>query len=123
MKRIIIVILTMLILSGICYAQPTELTERELLVQLCEKVDFINKGIARIEETMVSNTEKISQLDIRTTVNEQNISSMLERIKELAGTWNWLLGLFASLLLGMFVYLWKGVYGNRRTNHKNNQIA
>ena len=121
MKRIIIVILTMLILSGICYAQPTELTERELLVQLCEKVDFINKGIARIEETMVSNTEKISQLDIRTTINEQNIASVLERIKELAGTWNWLLGLFATLLLGMFVYLWKGVYG--KTNHKINRIV
>ena len=49
MKRIIIVILTMLILSGICYAQPTELTEREMLIQLCGKVDFINEGITRIE--------------------------------------------------------------------------
>ena len=46
MKRIITLILMMLILSGICYAQPQQLTERELLVQLCEKVDFINKGIA-----------------------------------------------------------------------------
>ena len=120
MKRIITLILMMLILSGIGYAQPQQLTERELLIQLCGKVDFINEGMARIEKIMVSNTEKISQLDIRTTINEQNISSMLDRIKELAGTWNWLLGLFATLLLGMFVYLWKGVYGNRRTNHKTN---
>ena len=118
MKRIIIVILLMLILSGIGYAQPIPLTEREMLVQLCGKVDFINEGIARIEKIMISNTEKISQLDIRTTINEQNIVSMLERIKELAGTWNWLLGLFATLLLGMFVYLWKGVYGNNRRNAK-----
>ena len=86
MKKIILIFLATLIFSGIGYAQPTQLTERELLVQLCEKVDFINKGISRIEEIMVSNTEKISQLDIRTTINEQNIASMLDRIKELAGT-------------------------------------
>jgi predicted PurR-regulated permease PerM len=120
MKRIILIIIAVLIFSGIGYMQPTQLTERELLIQLCEKVDYINSGIARIEKTMALNTEKISQLDIRTTINEQNIGSMLERIKELAGTWNWLLGLFATLLLGMFVYLWKGVYGNRKASHKNN---
>ena len=118
MKKIILIIFIVLIFSGIGYTQPTELTEREMLIQLCGKVDFINEGIARIEKIMVSNTEKISQLDIRTTINEQNIASMLDRIKELAGTWNWLLGLFATLLLGMFVYLWKGVYG--KTNHRTN---
>ena len=120
MKKIILIILAALIFSGVGYSQPIPLTERELLLQLCEKVENINSGITRIEKIMVSNTEKINQLDIRTTINEQNIGSILERIKELAGTWNWLLGLFATLLLGMFVYLWKGVYGNRRTNHKTN---
>ena len=119
MKRIITLILMMLILSGIGYAQPTELTERELLVQLCEKVDYINTSLTRIEKAISSNTEKIGQLDIRVTINEQNIGSSLERIKELAGTWNILLGLFATLLLGMFVYLWKGVYG--RVNSKKVQ--
>ena len=120
MKKIILIILAVLIFSGVSYAQPVPLTERELLLQLCEKVTFINEGIARIENTMISNTEKISQLDIRTTINEQNISSMLDRIKDLANVWNILLGLFATLLLGMFVYLWKGVYGNRKTGNKNN---
>lgn len=120
MKSVILIILAVLIFSGIGYSQPTQLTERELLIQLCEKVDYINSGIARIEKTIASNTEKISQLDIRTTINEQNIGSILDRIKELAGVWNWILGLFATLLLGMFVYLWRGVYGNRKTSNKNN---
>ena len=126
MKRIIIIILAVLILSGICYAQGSSLTDRELLLQLYEKVSFINDSISRIENKFVSieskadvAMEKADVLKNRVTVNEQSILSILEKIKELATNWNRLMIVFLTFIFSMFTYIGVGVYG-RRTNHKNN---
>ena len=125
MKRIIILILMMLILSGIGYAQGSSLSDRELLLQLYEKVSFINDSISRIENKFVSIESKadiaMEKADIvknRVTVNEQSILSILEKIKELATNWNRLMIVFLTFIFSIFTYIGMGVYGNSRRNSK-----
>ena len=120
MKKIILIVLAVFIFSGIGYAQRSELTDRELLIQLIEKVNYINDSVTRIEKNFGSISDKIYILESRVTVTEQSIISLLERIKDLASTWNWLLGLFSAFVGGIFIWIWKGVYGNRKKNNKVN---
>ena len=127
MKKIILIIMAVLILSGIGYTQGSSLSDRELLLQLYEKVSFINDSISRIENKFVSieskadvAMEKADTLKNRVTVNEQNILSILEKIKELAINWNRLMIVFLTFIFSIFTYIGVGVYGNRRTNHKTN---
>ena len=125
MKQIITLILMMLILSGICYAQGSSLSDRELLLQLYEKVSFINDSISRIENKFVSieakadvAMDKADVLKNRVTVNEQSILSILEKIKELATNWNRLMIVFLTFIFSIFTYIGMGVYGNNRRNPK-----
>ena len=127
MKKIILIILAVLIFSGVGYAQGSSLSDRELLLQLYEKVSFINDSISRIENKFVSVENKadvaMEKADImknRITVNEQGILSILEKIKELATNWNRLMIVFLTFIFSIFTYIGVGVYGNRRTNHKSN---
>ena len=127
MKKIILIIMAVLIFSGIGYAQGSSLTDRELLLQLYEKVNYINDSLARIETKFVSleskadvAMEKADTLKNRVTVNEQSILSILEKIKELATNWNRLMIVFLTFIFSIFTYIGVGVYGNRRTNHKTN---
>lgn len=120
MKKIILIVLVVLIFSGVSYAQ-IELTERELLIQLNEKVSYINEGIIRIEKNLVTTIDKVYTLENRVTVTEQGINSILEKIKDLSSNWNWLLGVFSTFVIGIFIYIFgKGAYVNRKENHKTN---
>ena len=128
MKRIITLILMMLILSGIGYAQGSSLSDRELLLQLYEKVSFINDSISRIENKFVSieskadiAMEKADILKNRVTVNEQSILSILEKIKELATNWNRLMIVFLTFIFSIFTYIGVGVVGNRKVNPRKVQ--
>ena len=127
MKKIILIILAVLIFSGVGYAQGSSLSDRELLLQLYEKVSFINDSISRIENKFVSVENKadvaMEKADImknKITVNEQSILSILEKIKELATNWNRLMIVFLTFIFSIFTYIGVGVYGNRRMNHKSN---
>jgi len=117
MKKImILIILMMLVFSGIGYTQKSELTDRELLIQLTEKVNYINDSVTRIERNFGSISDKIYILENRITVTEQSIFSILERIKDLVAVWNWLLALFASFVLAIFIWMIQGFWrhGNRK---------
>ena len=125
MKKIILIIFAVLIFSGIGYAQGSSLTDRELLLQLYEKVSFINDSISRIENKFVSienkadvAMEKADTLKNRVTVNEQSILSILEKIKELAINWNRLMMVFLTFIFSIFTYIGVGVYGHRKANNK-----
>jgi peptidoglycan hydrolase CwlO-like protein len=127
MKKIILIIFAVLVLSRVGYAQGSSLSDRELLLQLYEKVSFINDSITRIENKFVSvenkadvAMEKADTLKNRVTVNEQSILSILEKIKELATNWNRLMIVFLTFIFSIFTYIGVGVYGNRRANHKTN---
>jgi len=120
MKKIILIVLAILMFSRIGYSQRSELTDRELLIQLTEKVNYINDTVTRIEKNSSLTTDKVYTLENRVTVTEQSIFSILERMKDLSSTWYWLLGLFATFILGIFIYIGKGVYGNRKTSNKAN---
>jgi hypothetical protein len=125
MKKIILIIIAVLIFSlssGIGYAQ-IELTERELLIQLNEKVTYINESALRIEKNLITTTEKANTLESRVTVTEQGIISLCNKIEGLTGSWNWTLGLFGILIISVTAYIWKGIYGNRKTNNKTNQVS
>jgi hypothetical protein len=115
MKKIILIILVILIFSGIGYTQKIELTERELLIQLNEKVTYINESVSRIEKNLVMTTEKANTLESRVTVTEQGIISLCNKIEGLTGSWNWIVRLFATVIIGIFI---KGIYDNRKANHK-----
>ena len=116
MKKIILIVLALLIFSGIGYTQKSELTDRELLIQLTEKVNYINDSVTRIERNFGSISDKIYILENRITVTEQSIFSILERIKDLVAVWNWLLALFASFVLAIFIWMIQGFWrhGNRK---------
>ena len=125
MKRIILITLVILIFSGVGYAQGSSLSDRELLLQLYEKVSFINDSISRIENKFVSieskadvAMEKADILKNRVTVNEQSIISILEKIKELATNWNRLMVVFLTFIFSIFTYIGVGVYGHRKANNR-----
>ena len=117
MKKIILIILVVLICSGIGYTQGSSLSDRELLLQLYEKVSFINDSISRIENKFVSvegkadvAMEKADTLKNRVTVNEQSILTILEKIKELSTNWNRLMIVFLTFIFSIFTYIGVGVY-------------
>ena len=125
MKKIILIIMAVLIFSGIGYTQGSSLTDRELLLQLYEKVSFINDSISRIENkfVVIENKadvamDKADVLKNRVTVNEQSILSILEKIKELAINWNRLMMVFLTFIFSIFTYIGVGVYGHRKANNK-----
>lgn len=145
MKKIILIIFAVLIFSGIAYVQPQPLTDREILIQNGErinsifsiinqidvKVDKISEKIFILEsksiklETDVSNlltrnlinVNGIDSLETRATITEQSLLSIGDKLEGLTGSWNWIVRLFAALLIGIFV---KGVFDNRKTNHRVN---
>ena len=128
MKKIILIIMAVLIFSGIGYAQVSNLTERELLIQLNEKMIKNSEGIIRIETNLGLFTNRLDIVDnriniveTRMTVTEGNINSLIKQIAGLTGTWNWLLGIFGVFLVSITIYIWKGIYEkNRKTDNTNN---
>ena len=95
-------------------AQPSNLTDRELLIQLYSKVDSIEKSVNKIASNSESMQTSITLLDKRISRNETNITTFCEKIDDLGLRWNALLALFATFILGLFVWMWKRVYSNRK---------
>ena len=120
MKQIIVAILLVLILSGMCYAQPSQLTDRELLIQLYTKVESIEKGIYNLNTGFENNKRDIYSLDRRVTTYETNFAGFCERFDDLTIRWNTLIAIFFASLLGMIAWTVRRTNGNGRTNHKTN---
>ena len=112
MKRIITLILMMLILSGICYAQPSQLSDRELLIQLYTKVDSIENSLNKITTNNELTQKDIFTLDRRVTVNENNFASFCKRFDDLTIRWNALIAIFFASLLGMIAWTMRRTNGN-----------
>jgi len=120
MKKIIIVVILILTLSGICYAQPTQLTDRELLIQLYTKIEAIEKSIYNINPKIDATDKAIVSLDKRVTTNESNFTSFCKRFDDLTIRWNTLITIFFASLLGMVTWMLRRTYGNRKENNKVN---
>jgi len=114
MKKIIIIIILVLMLSGLCYAQPTQLTDRELLIQLYTKIEAIEKSIYSITPKLEATDKAIVMLDKRVTTNETNFVSFCKRFDDLTVRWNTLITIFFASLLGMITWTLRRTYGNRK---------
>ena len=120
MKKIIIVIILILTLSGICYAQPTQLTDRELLIKLYTKIEAIEKSIYSITPKIEATDKAIVMLDKRVTTNETNFVSFCKRFDDLTIRWNTLITIFFTSLLGMIAWIVRNSYVIRKENNKVN---
>jgi len=120
MKKIIFIIILILVLSGIGYAQPTQLTDRELLIQLYTKVDSIEKSMYGLISGYESSKKEIIALDKRITTNETNFASFCKRFDDLTVRWNTLITIFFASLLGMVTWMLRRTYGDRKQNNKVN---
>lgn len=115
LKKIILVLILVAIFNLTVIAQPSNLTDRELLIQLYSKVDSIEKSVNKIADSSESMQTSIVLLDKRISKNETNITTFCAKIDDLGLRWNALLGLFATFILGLFIWMWKRVYSNRKT--------
>lgn len=138
MKKLLVLVLVFVAFFSVNYAQTVQpLTDRELLVQLMERVtsivttvnkiesktDFITEKVNTLENKVINiqgqidglvrrdviNTDKVSTVEDKVIKNEQDIAVFCDKVDTLVERWNILLGLFATLLLGMFVYMWKEI--------------
>ena len=114
MNKIILAIGLVVIISITVVAQPSNLTDRELLIQLYTKVESIDKSVSRIAGNSESMQISITLLDKRISKNETTIENFCEKIDDMGLRWNTLLALFATFICGLFVWMWKRVYSNRK---------
>ena len=118
-RNVIVFIMIMLFLTSAVvsvYSQPTNLTEREMLIQLTEKINYIEQTVRRIDGNSVNVNEKIYTMDRRVTKNEMDIGGFIERLKELVARWNALIGIFSAFVLGMFIWMWKRSYNGKKSS-------
>jgi len=104
-----VVVLLMVISLGVL-AQPTNLTDRELLIQLITKIEFIERSVKRIETHSEDVKHNMVVIEKQVSKNEINIAGFCNRLDSLMVRWNALLGLFAVFILGIFVYMWRTAY-------------
>lgn len=97
-------------------AEPTHLTDRELLIQLTGKVEFIERSVRRIEEHTEDVKFNVNVVEKQVARNEINIASFFSKLEDLNTRWNGLLVLFGSFIIGIFVWMWRRAYnGNEKT--------
>jgi len=75
LKKIILLtalIFLLSIFSCMSLAQPSSLSDRELLIQLHSKLEFIEESVKRIEENFSDVNRKVILLDKQVTKNELN---------------------------------------------------
>lgn len=104
-----VIVLLMVISLGVL-AQPSNLTDRELLIQLITKIEFIEKSVRRIETHSEDVKHNIVVIEKQVSKNEINIAGFCDRLDRLMVRWNALLALFATFTLGIFVYMWRTAY-------------
>jgi len=84
-------------------AQPSNLSDRELLIQLYAKIDAIEKAVSKIVDNSELVQRNIINLDKRITKNESNIDLFCENMDQIMAKWNILLTFFLTLLVAVIV--------------------
>lgn len=102
-KIILIVIILLAIFNSVAVAQPSNLSDRELLVQLYSKVEGIENSMNKIVDNSELVQRNIVNLDKRVTKNEINIDSFCESLDAIMKKWTILLSFFLTLLVGVIV--------------------
>ena len=115
----LIVLFILIVFSCNVLSQPTDLTDRELLIQLYSKIESIEGSVKRIENNSKNVTENVNFLEKRVTKNEISIAGFYEKLGELVSRWNTLLGLFVAFISGIFIWMWRKVYNEKRTTKPN----
>lgn len=121
LRKITLLIVLIFILSTfgcVSLAQPSSLSDRELLIQLHSKLEFIEESVKRIEENSSDVNQKVILLDKQVTRNELNIAGFYDRLEDLVARWNYLLGLFVTFITGIFIWMWR-----RNYNGKNGKLV
>lgn len=118
MNKFIVILMTIglfVVVNLGVMAQPSHLTDRELLIQLTSKVEFIEKTVRRIEEHTENVKFNVNVVEKQVARNEINIASFFSRIEDLNTRWTALLLLFGGFVIGIFVWMWRRAYnGNRK---------
>lgn len=107
-----VVILLMIISLGVL-AQPSNLTDRELLIQLITKIEFIEKSVRRIETHSEDVKYNMVVIEKQVTRNEVNIAGFYDKLGDLVVRWNALLALFAGFIITIFIWMWRRAYDGR----------
>lgn len=89
---------------------PEDLTDREMLIQLIERFNQIEEAIKRIENNSNAIIGEIISFDKEIYKNSIEIGNLLEAYRGTVSRWNALLALFATFILGIFVWMWKKTY-------------
>ena len=100
---LILAIILIAIISITVMAQPSNLTDRELLIQLYGKTETIERMVNTISDNTYRIQKDISALDKRVTKNETNIDTFCKSIDGVVAKWNTLLAFFLTLLVGVIV--------------------
>ena len=113
-SRIILIVLTFLLITSISVTVSgqviEDLTDRELLIQLIEKFSNLEEAIKRIETNSDIVRKEIISFDKRIYKNSMDIDNLSKGHEDTISRWNILLGLFATFILGIFVYMWRKSY-------------
>jgi hypothetical protein len=112
---ILVVIIILSFANLVCFGQPTNLTDRELLIQLTSKIEFIEKSVMRIENYTEDVKLNLGVVEKQVAKNEINIASFFSKLEDLNTRWSALLVLFAGFVITIFVWMWRRAYnGNRK---------
>lgn len=84
-------------------AQPSNLSDRELLIQLYSKMETVEKAVNKMVDNSRITQNSIIELDKRVTKNESNIESFCNSLDGIVAKWNILLTFFLTLLVGTIV--------------------
>lgn len=116
-NRIILIILSFLLIVSVSISATgqiaEDLTDREILIQLIEKFSYLEKAIERIEVNSNAIVGEVISFDKRIYKNSIEIDNLSEGHKETISRWNILLGLFATFILGIFVFMWRRSYSGK----------
>lgn len=116
-KIIVMIILIAFVCPISIFSQPSNLTDREVLIQMYEKITFIEETTRRIDDNSHNINEKLVRVEGKIIKNEIEIKNIMERIKGIILRWNTLLGMFSTFILGIFVWMWRSV-SYRKNNAK-----
>jgi cytochrome b subunit of formate dehydrogenase len=89
------------------------------LIQLFEKINFIEESVKRIENNSENVTVNINLMEKRITKNEISIAGFYDKLGELVARWNTLLGLFVAFITGIFIWMWRKAYNDNKSVKKS----
>lgn len=115
-NRIVAIVFGLLLVMNINVSGQVveDLTDRELLIQLVEKFYHLENSIKRIEVNSDIVRKEIISFDRRIYKNSMYIESLSKEHEGAISRWNILLGLFATFILGIFLYIWRKSYNGEK---------